>query len=309
MHIQKFLSQRTHLSSLLQIQVPFKKQTFLINHNHTNVRTSSKLARRSQEKAKNEITIDEFPLTYPDFLPSQVWDRRDPLLTELVQVDMLERRMNIEIPEFYVGSIMAVTMADPNMGNRQNRFVGICIRRHREGLFHQFTLRNVIDGLGVEVMYEMYNPTIQKIEVLILEKRLDEDLSYLIDALPEYSTIDFNLEPVTHPPGKPVTINPLKVKLRPPPWTWKWWLYDLKGIADPWTEATPWFKRKFIATKDVQSSNYNRYDIIRHYRDFAQELEHDLLAQKRMQEFEAERCQRMGLTRRRILKSVALGMV
>ena len=62
-------------------------------------------------------------------------------------------------------------------------------------------------------MYEMYNPTIQKIEVLILEKRLDEDLSYLIDALPEYSTIDFNLEPVTHPPGKPVTINPLKVQI------------------------------------------------------------------------------------------------
>ena len=48
-----------------------------------------------------------------------------------------------------LGSIMAVTMADPNMGNRQNRFVGICIRRHREGLFHQFTLRNVIDGLGL----------------------------------------------------------------------------------------------------------------------------------------------------------------
>jgi ribosomal protein L19 len=40
------------------------------------------------------------------------------------------------------------SMSDPNMGNRQNRFVGICIRRHHEGMFHSFTLRNVVDGLG-----------------------------------------------------------------------------------------------------------------------------------------------------------------
>jgi large subunit ribosomal protein L19 len=65
-----------------------------------------------------------------------------------MRADMLERRMNLDVPEFYVGSIVAVTLADPNMGNRQNRFLGICIRREREGLFHHFTLRNVVDGLG-----------------------------------------------------------------------------------------------------------------------------------------------------------------
>lgn len=63
---------------------------------------------------------------------------------------------------------------------------------------------------GVEIMYEMYNPTILKIETLKLEKRLDEDLTYLADALPEYSTFNFNMEPVPHAPGKPVPINPLK---------------------------------------------------------------------------------------------------
>jgi hypothetical protein len=41
-------------------------------------------------------------------------------------------------------------------------------------------------SLGVEVMYDLYNPTILKIETLKLERRLDDDLSYLIDALPEY---------------------------------------------------------------------------------------------------------------------------
>lgn len=47
------------------------------------------------------------------------------------------------------GSIMAVTMSDPNTSNRQNRFVGICIRREKEGLHSNFTLRNVVDGLGI----------------------------------------------------------------------------------------------------------------------------------------------------------------
>lgn len=60
-------------------------------------------------------------------------------------------------------------------------------------------------------MYEMYNPTITKIEVLKLEKRLDDDLSYLIDAYPEYSTFDMHMEPTAHVPGKPVPVNPLKV--------------------------------------------------------------------------------------------------
>lgn len=88
-------------------------------------------------------------------------------------------------------------------------------------------------------MYELYNPTILKIETIKLERRLDDDLTYLIDALPEYSTFEVNMEPVAHPVGTPVPINPLKVKLRPPPWTCRWEYYDYKGIEDSWTLATP----------------------------------------------------------------------
>lgn len=90
-----------------------------------------------------------FRLSYPDFLQSPVPNRRDPLMQKLMHADMLERRLNLDVPEFYVGSIVAVTMSDPNMQNRRNRFLGICIRREREGLHSQFTLRNVINGLGM----------------------------------------------------------------------------------------------------------------------------------------------------------------
>ena len=54
------------------------------------------------------------------------------------------------------------------------------------GLYHRFTLRNIIDGQGIEIMYELYNPMIRDITVLKLEKRLDDELFYLRDALPEY---------------------------------------------------------------------------------------------------------------------------
>nr|CAD2131325.1 unnamed protein product [Meloidogyne enterolobii] len=254
------------------------------------------------------ISVKEFALSYMDFLPSQVWTRRDPLFQKLVHADMLERRMRIDIPEFYVGSIMAVTMSDPNLQQRQNRFVGICIRREKEGLHHNFTLRNVIDGLGVEVMFEIYNPTILKIETLLLEKRLDEDLTYLVDALPEYSTFSFNMESTSHPVGKPVPVNPLKVKLKPPPWLRPWFIYEVNGIEDSFTGSTPWFKRKFLQHADLMC--LKRFDIIKHYRQFAQELESDLAVQKRILEFEEGKRKIVGeegkeVRRKPILKSMS----
>lgn len=49
---------------------------------------------------------------------------------------------------------------------------------------------------GVEICYEMYSPRIQKIDVLKLERRLDDNLMYLRDALNQYSTVDPDMTPV-----------------------------------------------------------------------------------------------------------------
>lgn len=65
--------------------------------------------------------------------------------------------------------------------------------------------------LGVEVFYEMYSPLIQKIEVLRLEKRLDSELLYLRDALPEYCTFSLDMEAEYLPQGSAVPVNPIKV--------------------------------------------------------------------------------------------------
>lgn len=111
----------------------------------------------------------------------------------------------------YTGSIMSVTVADVNSPNKTTKFVGICIQRGGSGLRAWFILRNVVDRQGIEILYEMYCPLIQKIEVLRLERRLDESLLYLRDALPEYSTFPLDMEPERRLDNSFVPINPLKV--------------------------------------------------------------------------------------------------
>jgi len=65
-------------------------------------------------------------------------------------------------------------------------------------------------SLGVEICYDLYNPTIQNITCLKLEKRLDDTLRYLRDAPPEYSTFPFDMPQELRNPDAPVPVNPLK---------------------------------------------------------------------------------------------------
>lgn len=71
---------------------------------------------------------------------------------------------------------------------------------------------NGIILIGTEIRYYLYDPTIVKIDVMKLEKRLDEELYYLRDALPEYSTFPEDMEPELLPEGVPVPINTTKVR-------------------------------------------------------------------------------------------------
>ncbi|KAH0621789.1 hypothetical protein JD844_023416 [Phrynosoma platyrhinos] len=129
-------------------------------------------------------------------------------------------------------SILAVTAADPYANGKTSTFVGVCIQRSGKGLGGTFILRNVIEGQGIEICYELYNPVIQKINVLKLEKRLDDNLMYLRDALPEYSTVDVNMKPVPIPVNEEVPVNKMKVKMKPRPWSKRWEhpKFNIQGI-------------------------------------------------------------------------------
>lgn len=174
----------------------------------------------------------------------------------------VSRRTQIHVPEFYVGSIVAVTSSDPHSQGKVNRFVGICIDRDRSGLRANFILRNVIDNQGLEIQYEIYDPTLQKIEVLRLEKRLDEKLFYLRDALPEYSTIDLNMEPEVFPEGSPVPVNDIKVKLKPRPWLERWERQALQGVENVDELLYDKHRRKAAAA----ATPWEKYDLMKEYR-------------------------------------------
>ncbi|XP_051908432.1 39S ribosomal protein L19, mitochondrial [Hippocampus zosterae] len=180
------------------------------------------------DKTQNEAALRKF--LSPEFIPPR--QRTNSLKFYMERKDMVRRRTVIDLPEFYVGSILAVTMADPNASGKSNCFVGICIQRGGKGLGATFILRNIINSQGVEICYEMYNPRIQEIRVLKLEKRLDDNLMYLRDALPEYSTVDPEMKPVPVSPSGEVPVNTLKVKMRPRPWSKRWERpkFDIRGI-------------------------------------------------------------------------------
>ncbi|XP_015599140.1 39S ribosomal protein L19, mitochondrial [Cephus cinctus] len=204
---------------------------------------------------------------YPEFLPDPKPEYRNSLREKLERADMMARRSKIDIPEFYVGSILAVTVSDPHAPGKSNRFVGICIKRSGCGLRANFILRNVVDNQGVEVLYELYDPTIQKIDCLRLEKRLDNELLYLRDAPEEYSTFSFDMEPEIIPEGTPVPVNDLKVTLKPQPWLEKWERKDLKGVRDIVVNQ----KREMKAKAALKP--WEKYDLMKIYRETIPEEE------------------------------------
>lgn len=200
---------------------------------------------------------------FSEFLPVDNLLFRHPITSKLEREDMLARRSQIEIPEFYVGSILSVTVSDPNAPGKTSRFVGICIARDTQGLRATFTLRNYIEHEGVEIRYDLYNPTIRSIEVLKLEKRLDDQLFYLRDADPSYSTIPFDMEPEPHNPAEPVPINPIIVRMKPCPWTQRWEKFypTLKGMGK--LENVPdWYYEK---SRSVHHK-YEKFDLMLDYR-------------------------------------------
>lgn len=171
-------------------------------------------------------------------------------------------RNYIDIPEFYVGSIVAVTSSDPHAAGKVARFLGICIERDRCGLRARFILRNCIDHQGVEVQYEMYDPTIQRIEVIRLEKRLDDRLLYLRDALPEYSTFALDMEPEQLAEGAAVPVNDTLVRLKPRPWAERWERQNLLGVANIDEHLTDKIRQQALA----QRTPWERFDLMKEYR-------------------------------------------
>ena len=71
-----------------------------------------------------------------------------------------------DIPAFRAGDTVRVTVSIKE-GNRTRpqMFEGVCIRRHNEGVTSTFTVRKISNHIGVERIFPLHSPMIEKIEV------------------------------------------------------------------------------------------------------------------------------------------------
>lgn len=211
---------------------------------------------------RRPVAPTEYRFIYPEFLPDPQPEFRNHIREKIERMDMINRRTHIDIPEFYVGSVLAVTSSDPHAAGKTSRFLGICIQRKGCGLRSQFVLRNIVDNQGVEITYQLYDPTVQKIDLIRMEKRLDKELLYLRDAYPEYSTFDLNMEPEILPEGAPVPLNKIMVKLKPRPWEQRWERKNLVGVENVQEHITDKMTKQMESLK----TPWEKYDLVKEYR-------------------------------------------
>ncbi len=77
------------------------------------------------------------------------------------------RQLRSDLPEFRTGDTVRVHVKiKEGEKERVQAFEGVCIRRHGDGTRASFTVRKVSFGIGVERIFALNSPTIDKIEVV-----------------------------------------------------------------------------------------------------------------------------------------------
>ena len=96
-------------------------------------------------------------------------------------IDMLEReQMRVDIPQFRPGDTVKVHVKiREGEKDRIQTFQGIVIGRHNNGLKSSFTVRKVSYGVGVERVFPLHSPIIDKIEMVQPGKVRRSRLYYL----------------------------------------------------------------------------------------------------------------------------------
>jgi len=77
------------------------------------------------------------------------------------------RGLRSDLPEFRTGDTLRVHVKiKEGEKERVQAFEGVCIRRHGDGARASFTVRKISFGIGVERIFALNSPTIDKIEVV-----------------------------------------------------------------------------------------------------------------------------------------------
>ena len=101
---------------------------------------------------------------------------------ELVELRNVKPESRGQVPEFRVGDTVKVhTKISEGDKERIQIFEGVVIRRKRGQVNTTFTVRKMSYGVGVERIFPLYSPRIDKIEVMSSGKVKRARLFYLRD--------------------------------------------------------------------------------------------------------------------------------
>ena len=107
-------------------------------------------------------------------------------LIKLVQAEYTQT----EIPEFKAGDTVNVHVRiKEGDKERVQQYKGVCIQRRGEGGTETFTVRKISSGIGVERIFPLHSPSIDKIEVPRRGKVRRARLFYLRDKIGKQARI------------------------------------------------------------------------------------------------------------------------
>ena len=88
--------------------------------------------------------------------------------------------MRKDVPPFKAGDTLRVHVKITE-GDKQRIqvFQGVCIKRHNDGANSSFTVRKVSNGVGVERIFPLHAPAIDKIELVMVGRVRRSKLCYL----------------------------------------------------------------------------------------------------------------------------------
>jgi len=100
---------------------------------------------------------------------------------EVIVDKILESFKRKDIPEIRPGDVVRVYMKIKDKDKEKTQvFEGIVIaRKHRKEIGATFTVRREISGIGVEKIFPLHSPLIEKIEILKRNKVRRAKLYYL----------------------------------------------------------------------------------------------------------------------------------
>ncbi len=98
---------------------------------------------------------------------------------KLFEIENEQLRVNV-FPDFQTGDTVGVYYKiREGEKERIQLFEGICVQRHNGGLRSTFTVRKVSNGIGVERVFPLHSPRIDKLEVKMKGKVRQARLQYL----------------------------------------------------------------------------------------------------------------------------------